>query len=81
MRHGVLQRAALRFVHGDKRVEDDDTPDSVRVPQQAGHVCTEDERCPPHSVCSPMQLGLEDGDQVDAMIQQTGGSLCALVGF
>ena len=57
----------MRFMHDQTRIDGEDTPQSVSFSFEGGnHICS-------LRPVSCVQLGLEDGDQVDAMIMQTGG--------
>ncbi len=66
-----LHISSIRFIYDGKRVGIDDTPESVRpklrMVRFETHMTVHDSRIM-HS-----QLGMEDQDQVDCMLEQTGG--------
>ena len=63
------ERAALQFLFDGDRVGENQTPEEVcgHEPQQhrVSHLV----------LCYVMQLEMEDGDSIDAMVKQVGGSL------
>ena len=82
-----LDPSAVRFLFDGMRVNNNNTPQDVSSPQSAAHDLARMPSvlsCPLHALTSwrlalaislvAAQLGMEDGDSIDCVVEQVGGS-------